>query len=280
MTKRLNPLAPNAGDPLPCKYSREPWTLVECPETGLVYLENPPAYGELEETYAWEKTYEAEKQRRHKEEPVFSKLSDASKSLRGIVKRPRKIATVPLSFLKDAPSERLTMVDIGSGNGTFTAEIAHFIGSELKRKVTPIAIEISKAQAVMAQERLSVINNGYCVQAAALEGLQQIKSTRADLIILSSFLEHEVQPVELLAECRKILSPHGIVIIKVPNFACWNRRVRQEKWCGFRYPDHVNYFTPETLRLTIEKAGLKVARMGLRDRFPLSDNMYAVARLP
>ena len=66
------------------------------------------------------------------------------------------------------------------------------------------------------------------------------------------------------------------MIVKAPNFASWNWVVRGKKWCGFRYPDHVNYFTPQTLTLLASEGGFAVARQNVLDKFPLSDNMYAV----
>lgn len=277
--KRRNPLSPGTpATPLP-QYSPSPWTLVQCQKTGLVYLENPPAYEELEETFAWEKTYVTEKQRRRQAEPLWSKLSDASKKARRLLKRPRKIATLPLAFLDAQSAKPISFIDIGAGDAVHTTHVADYISGKLGRAVRPIAIEISKAQAAEATLRLATYQGGYCVQASALDGTRQLAGKeKADLILLSSFLEHEVQPVELLSACARLLAPDGIVVIKVPNFACWNRRLRGPKWCGFRYPDHVNYFTPSTLRLAIEKSGLALARQNLRDRFPLSDNMYAVAR--
>lgn len=278
---RENPLSPGSPAAALPRYSQSPWKLVRCRRTGLVYLENPPAYEELEKTFAWEKTYVAEKQRRRQAEPLWSKLSDASKKARRLVKRPRKIATLPLAFLDSGSPAPLTFIDIGAGDAAHTTHVADYLSEKLDCPVRPIAIEISHALSAEAKRRLGAYPGGYCVQASAIDGARQLEGKeKADLILLSSFLEHEVQPVELLGACRQLLAPQGVIVIKVPNFACWNRHLRGPKWCGFRYPDHVNYFTPATLRLTIEKAGLAIARQEFRDRFPFSDNMYAVARLP
>ena len=62
-------------------------------------------------------------------------------------------------------------------------------------------------------------------------------------ILLRSFLEHETQPQALLAECARVLAPGGTVYVRVPNYGSLNRRLLGGKWCGFRHPDHVNYFT-------------------------------------
>lgn len=56
------------------------------------------------------------------------------------------------------------------------------------------------------------------------------------------------------------------------------KRIRGPRWCGFRWPAHVNYLTPRTLRLLAASANLEVSRMTVFDRHPFSDNLYAVLR--
>ena len=66
-------------------------------------------------------------------------------------------------------------------------------------------------------------------------------------------------------------------MIKVPNYGCLNRVFLGDKWSGFRFPDHLNYFTPQTLQTMCELAGLVIRRFGMMDKFLLSDNMWLVA---
>ena len=108
-----------------------------------------------------------------------------------------------------------------------------------------------------------------------MEGLGQFVEGSVDLAVMASFLEHERDPLGLLRRLRPALAPDAAVVLKVPNLACWNRRVRGKRWCGFRLPDHVNYFTPRTLRILAREAGYAM-RQGPLDRLPLNDNMYAV----
>ena len=69
----------------------------------------------------------------------------------------------------------------------------------------------------------------------------------------------------------------AVVLIKVPNFACWNRAVLGKNWSGFRHPDHVQYFTPATLGAMARRAGFD-AHFRLYGRIPTNDNMYATLR--
>ena len=56
-----------------------------------------------------------------------------------------------------------------------------------------------------------------------------------------------------------------------------NRRLLEAKWCGFRYPVHVNYFTTQSPRCMTGDSGL---RLKLLDplRLPLDDNINAVLK--
>ena len=95
---------------------------------------------------------------------------------------------------------------------------------------------------------------------------------------MHAYLEHENQPLPVLEQAARVLKPGCSIVIKVPNFACLNRLVLRHRWPGFRFPDHVNYFTPRTLLKMLGSAGLEVARCTWLDRLPTSDNLWLVAR--
>jgi predicted SAM-dependent methyltransferase len=72
-----------------------------------------------------------------------------------------------------------------------------------------------------------------------------------------SYLEHEANVARVLDGAFRALKPGGAVFVRVPNFGSVNRRVIGPKWCGFRYPDHVNYFTLSSLRQVAARAGFE-----------------------
>ena len=117
---------------------------------------------------------------------------------------------------------------------------------------------------------------GDCVCAPALQGLESLPDGKFSAVTLRSYLEHESQPLQVLTEICRILRDDGVAIIKVPNYGSINRLVMGKKWCGFRYPDHQNYFTPKTLRQMGEKAGFTSFRTNWNFQLPTSDNMYLV----
>lgn len=244
-------------------YSRAHWELKECGGCGLVYLENPPGYSALSHDFAWEQTYRSEMKRRAKTEPVLFRLSRTIGRIRLKVFKRNKLRRL---LRNDFPSGNF--LDVGCGSG------GSFYGWE--GKFVPHGIEISNELArqsnLIAQQR-----GGFVVNANAIEGVERFPKDYFPTVVLCSFLEHELNPIGLLKALRPVMTSGGRMIIKVPNYGCVNRRVRGPKWCGFRFPDHVNYFTPESLRRTVTQSGFVVRRFGIRDRFPFSDSMWMIA---
>jgi SAM-dependent methyltransferase len=266
--------------PVRSPFSQNEWILRECPATGLLYLENPPAYAALETEFAFEVTMGQERARRRETEPLWSRLSDTMKRLRRLVfpRRNKFRGLIHQTWNACGRPAEFHVLDIGCGSGGVLADfVAEF--ATLGVRVVPAGIEISAELSRLARERLAE-HGGQVFSLPATEGIKEFPAGRFHCALMSSYLEHETAPGEVLSALRSRLVPGGQVLIKVPNYACWNRRFRGAKWCGFRFPDHVNYFTPAALRRQVENAGLAVTRMGLRDRLPLSDNMYLVAAAP
>ena len=256
-----------------------PWVVRECLETGFVYLENPPGYDSLKAELAWEVTWQRESERRARAEPARYAFSGVLKRLRSRVLKRHKVAAMTVALVRASGSPRIRIVDLGCGAGQLLGIVMDRLPADPRGRCEPWGVEISNELARQSKEALAPYG-GDCVHASALEGLGRFEPGSLDLVVMSSFLEHEIQPLPLLREAAARLRAGGQVLIKVPNYASWNRRLRGPKWCGFRWPDHVNYFTPATLAAMARAAGLEVERMNLFDRLPFSDSLYAVLRKP
>lgn len=281
--KRVCPLTGRDSPTKILNYSRHPWVLRQCLESGFVYLENPPDYAHFKEEFAWEVTSQKESETRKAAEPVLYAASTAVKKVRGRLLKRNKILSLSLPLISRSSEQHsgpIRVVDIGCGWGDLLLQIVSQTPAPIQSRCVPFGIELSNELARISSEKLAQCGGEKCVNDTAINGVTAFGPDFFDLIVMSSFLEHEINPLPLLRLCSIRLRPGGSIIIKVPNYGCINRWVRGARWCGFRWPDHVNYFTPRTLRAFGQLAGLKVARMKFIDRHPLSDNMYAVLCKP
>ena len=168
-------------------------------------------------------------------------------------------------------------LDIGCGTGNLMVDLVNRFAC-LGGAVVPIGIEVSEALSKKANARFRSLG-GEVIFPNALDGTARSGIGTVNLIIMNSFLEHEAKPRGLLENLTPALASDGAIAIKVPNFASWNRVVRGAKWCGFRYPDHVNYFTPRILKLLAEVSGYRMEPQHVTDRLLFSDNIYDVLRI-
>ena len=247
----------------PGLYSYDCWPVIECSSCGFVYITKGPVYDELSQNLAWEMTSQLENDRRAKLRKTFYKASKLSRWRLHIFPR-KKITDMIERFSAPGP-----VVDVGCGTGCQL--------SDLPPDYIPWGIEISEQLAADAHELFSQ-KGGECVRAPALDGLQQLQDDHYTAISMRSYLEHEARPLEVLVHSYRILKAGGVVIVKVPNFASLNRRLTGKKWVGFRYPDHLNYFTPKSLKTMAKKAGFEEVFFGLTYCLPTSDNFYAILK--
>ena len=254
------------ADALP-RYSWRHWQLVRCTGCGFVYLRNPPGYAELDTAQAWERNRGDRRERMRDEHPLAERLSQAHRGIRRRLAN-RIAQRDKLNRLISAWIPPGRVIDVGCGDGDRIAA--------MPPGYTGIGIEISRAIARSAAANLAG-RGSQVVNAPAVDGLATMPDGSATGVVMRSFLEHELSPRALLAEVARVLAPGGAAIVKVPNYGSANRLVMGPRWCGFRFPGHVNHFTPRTLQGMVEQAGLAVVRFGPTDRFPFSDNMWMVA---
>lgn len=79
-----------------------------------------------------------------------------------------------------------------------------------------------------------------------------------DLIVCSHVIEHVANPLQMVSELKQHLDSQGILYVEVP-MEVWGRDPLHEEPVT-----HVNFFTPSSLRLLLERAGMSVfsSRLG------------------
>lgn len=263
IVSRSCPLCGDANAPTPASpYSTALWIVKTCRICGFTYMTSAPVYDALSEQMSWEKTSQIEENWRTDTRALQQSLS---KKLRW---RMRLLPRKSMPALLDRYAGHGNIIDLGCGGG------GQLEG--LSSNFVPHGIEISRSAATAANDRFAQFG-GYAIAAPCLDGLREFPSAFFAAATLRSYLEHEQRPAEVLDELHRVLRPLGIAFVKVPNYASLNRRVMGSRWCGFRHPDHLNYFTPRTLKQMARKCGFDTW-FGLTWRLPTSDNMWALLR--
>lgn len=258
-TCEVCPPGTDAGHARLSAYGSDTWPVGQCTRCGFVYLTKAPDYSALVSDEAWEKNHKAEEKRRRK---IAVYRFDYATRFR------LKIGKA----LEDRRMKRLigatgNVLDIGCGGNV----------ERLPHGVTPFGVEISEAlhrsADIDARKR-----GGRVIHAPAVEAFDAFEDGFFDAILMRSYLEHEINPRAVLEKSFAKLRPGGVVYIKVPDYGCVGRRAMGRNWCGFRFPDHVNYFTRGSLERLAGSIGFRYRRLSLLPG--LDDNLYALLSKP
>ncbi len=243
-------------------WGKDGWQTAQCLSCELVYTTEAPSLAALAEDFEWSASFEAEARARKTRSPLLARIDAATRWRTRI-----RVQTNPMDFIRPRLASG-AVLDIGCGNGSYLATNA--AGYRLH------GIDISPPLA-KAADALFTQTGGRAICAPATVALGAMPARSIDAAILRSYLEHEAEPLAVLQRLRQVLKPDGFAVVKVPNYASLNRKVMGRRWCGFRFPDHLNHFTPKTLSAMAERAGFRT-EWRWRDRLPTDDNMWCVMR--
>lgn len=84
---------------------------------------------------------------------------------------------------------------------------------------------------------------------------------RVNVIVLLDVIEHLPQPRETLDLCSRHLNPGGLIVISTGDFASMVARFSGPKWRLMTPPQHLWYFTPESMRRLAAGLGLSIERL-------------------
>jgi SAM-dependent methyltransferase len=246
------------------RYADPEWPMVRCAECDLIYLEWAPVFDRLVEELAWTDQHERYWEKRLQEQPILARLDKWTLWRLGLFGDPSPAGGLK-AWAKPGP-----VLDVGCSTGKA------FAADKLPPQYIPYGIEIEKSAADYANANFEK-RGGKVINADGVTGLKQLPDDFFTGVSCWGYLEHEAQPRESLIEIHRVLKKDGIVLIKVPNYACWNRSVMGAKWTGFWHPDHVQYYTPKTIGRMAEACGFD-AKFRLYGRIPLNDYMYVILK--
>ena len=142
-----------------------------------------------------------------------------------------------LAFLLDAVSAGDRVLDLGCGNGTFTAEIA---------RAGARAVGVDIAEAALKQARAA--HPPLDFRLASIDGSLPLEDCEFDVVWASEVIEHVADTARWLSEARRVLSPRGRLLLTTPNHPRAALLVRGlERYCD-PLGDHLHLYTRQSLR--------------------------------
>lgn len=176
---------------------------------------------------------------------------DARSSARHDEVSRRRLGTI-LQLSGQNPAE-LRLLDVGCSSGAF-------LMAARRMGIDGEGVEISPQAARTARDA------GFRVFTGMLEDAG-FPDAAFDVITLIELVEHLRDPRSLLAECRRILRPGGILMATTPNGESWTARAMGTRWEVFSLRamgGHVSFFNARSLGLLGERTGFELARLETR----------------
>lgn len=150
------------------------------------------------------------------------------------------------SFIRQRwkPQGAQRILDIGAAEGFFLRRLA----AECER---PPQLEGIEPGSVYAEAARALLPDAV-IHEDVLESTN-LPAAAYDLVTIRHVLEHLIEPVAALKIIRPLLKPDGILHVEIPDVSKIPPTISP-----FIHHEHMNSFTPSTLRLAMERAGLEI----------------------
>ena len=164
-------------------------------------------------------------------------------------------------------SDGSRLLDLGCAYGFFLKEAA-------KRHFEILGIELAEDAAESCRQA------GLNVLSGIADEANMTRIGEVDVITMFDVIEHLPQPRESLALCVRYLKPGGVIVITTGDFASLAARWAGSKWRLMTPPQHLWFFTRESLRRMAATFGLTMEHFEHPAKIvPLSLIMFQLRRM-
>lgn len=206
------------------------YAIARCAGCGLVFLSHRPTSNSLPRCYTAE--YHVQDASRQ------GLLSRVLYGLRAHVRRRRMLAAIDGGFR--------SLLEVGCGDASFLRHLdAHSAPDVMLCGIDLQAPHIRDDRLQVDHGEFETVDFG----------------RQFDAVVMFNVLEHLQHPVASLRHIGAHMTPGGVVFGEVPNWDSVWRRLFPRHWQGLQIPRHMTFFTPATLRQTLETAGFEVLRV-------------------
>ncbi len=214
--------------------AKDGFRYVRCVSCATVYMRPRASIGLMEEFYRQSKNYS------FWNEHIYPATE---KTRRESIIKPRVARLIQYCRQFGLSGGRL--LEVGAAFGTFCQCVEETgIFSEV------IALEPTPELAMSCRKR------GLHVIESSIEKLS-LPADSVNVVAAFEVIEHLFAPGQFIGDCMRYLAPGGLLILTCPNIDSIHTRLFGDRATGIDH-EHVNYFTPESLSLLIEKSGLHV----------------------
>ncbi|MCW5575114.1 MAG: class I SAM-dependent methyltransferase [Burkholderiales bacterium] len=191
------------------------------------------------------------------DDSTFNVITGRAQARRDAVAR-KRLARIA-ALLGKSPQD-IRLCDVGCSRGQFVA-------AALAAGFNAEGVEPAPQIAQVTRDA------GLPVHTGLLED-RHYEDASFDALTLFEVVEHLRAPLPLLAECRRVLKPGGILMISTGNAASWTAAAMGARWDYFdmaRDGGHISFFNPRSMAMLAAGAGFEVecidtARVKFHDR--------------
>lgn len=138
------------------------------------------------------------------------------------------------------------LLDVGSGTGAFVNEM-----SSHGWQVTGLEPDADARE---------VANKNYGFELKDTSAFYSLQPGSYDAISMWHVLEHVHDLNAYIQQLKSVLKENGKLFIAVPNYTSGDASVYKEFWAAYDVPRHLYHFSPNSMRVLIEKHGMRIEK--------------------
>lgn len=254
------------------------WTFVQCPKCYFVWLNPRPIPEDMGKLYSQYFTHTIDRlvprfqrMRRFIRDAVLDAHMGYDHLVKSsLKKRVGKVLSwviplkqrIELSVMTLHAKKGGRLLEVGCGNGIFLEKMRN-LGWEA------VGVEMDEKAVEIGRKRF-----GLDIYKGTLEGVN-FPAESMDAIVMHHVIEHVQNPIETLKECFRILKPLGRLVLITPNIESLGHRLFGKTAVHLDPPRHFYLFSPHTLRVCVEKAGLQI--LELRTLVRMASRTWAIS---
>lgn len=152
-----------------------------------------------------------------------------------------------IKYLRRLAPDASSLLDVGCGPGFFLRDASDAGYTTRGIEVSPFASEFGRRE----------LNQSIITGPIDSGTVARIDQTPA-IITLWDTIEHLPDPDDAIHRLAEKLAPGGVLCITTGDITSMAARISGARWHLYNLPEHLWFFSPQALRLLLEKAGLEV----------------------